>query len=124
MVVPVAEAIGIQAQARGRADLDEGQGSVELVENREKRCGSTRFVGLGGPCQCGFLHCGPVFQHPLAERGVVGERRADMSRSCEDEVGLSLALREVVDHVQHRWIVGDVCGQRLVGGGETVRFEA
>jgi hypothetical protein len=73
-VVVVAVPVGIQAQPRGGADLDQRERSGEGGEHRQQRAAAGRLVGLGGPREHHGGESLGVVEHP--DRQLVDVRRS------------------------------------------------
>ena len=117
----VGVAVGIEAQAGARADLDQrerrallrGDPGEERHEGREP----ADLVGLGTPLEDRRADRPVVAEQGLAEAGV-RPRSGHPVPACggEDDVGLALQRRQRVDPRQHLGVAGDPATPRVEAG--------
>ena len=122
--IPVAVAVGVQAQTGGCPDLEQRDGPVDAGECRNVQCAARGLVRLRGVGKGGGTHFGPVRVQPVAEE-LVRRRRGAPMEACrrEHEVRLPLRGRQLVDEGDRARVIRHSERPCLVRGGHSPRLD-
>ncbi|GIJ73382.1 hypothetical protein Voc01_082990 [Virgisporangium ochraceum] len=122
VAVPVGVAVGVQAQAGGGADLQQGQRLREHGEHREQQGAPAGLVGLGGAGAQFGLDGWPVRHGEVVEGGGVVDGTGEPADHPEKQVRLLLRGWHGAEQVEDGRVRGDGVRQPLVRRRDSVRL--
>ncbi len=108
------ELVGVEAQAGGRAHLEQRQRLRQPGQHGCHDAHAARLIGLGPALKRGLAHHVPMGEHPLAIVVVGRQRRAVQPCGGQDQIGLPLGQGQLFDAGQHFRVVGQAPAQHLV----------
>ena len=104
--VPVRVAVGVQAQAGARPDLEQGDRAVDTAQRRQQRRAPQRLVRLQAAGRALRDDLIGVGRHPIRPLGVRALRSAQHARHGEHQRRLAMRRRDAAEDRGHRAIGG------------------